>query len=339
MRSTTPSQQDRISQIRGEFLEIVKQENSVFTLEGLQEYLSFKSGKLFPERMLKDIYDSLSVPISSTITTEEFVSGYYSVETRMKSQIDMLKKLVKDESIKLTNTKRQFIEAKANRIPEDNNVLTVIIRKTDIKSTKNLIARLICDDWEVTSNPVQGSSASWDEAFNFNPLSHRNLIIELWEAEKTKLLSCLGKAEIVLNTLKDEELHEDWLKISSPVGTIGKIFVSSQWIQVKVDYLERVVKALEKNLAEKRKEFDELEKDYEEFLSPFIVAAPQWFMQSPRFKKAELELSRQLDDLAVKAFGKEVRWPVALKISIYLYLILSAIVMLYRPDFFNVIAK
>lgn len=96
MRSTTPSQQDRISQIRGEFLEIVKQEVSVFTLDTLQEYLSFKSGKLFPEKMLKQIFDSISVPISSTITTEEFVSGYYKVEIHMKSKINGLKKLVKD---------------------------------------------------------------------------------------------------------------------------------------------------------------------------------------------------------------------------------------------------
>ena len=336
LRSTTPSQQDRLTQIRVEFSIMTKDVKSIFTIDELQELLSLKSGRSFNISLLQIIFEQASIPITDTITTDAFISNYYTIETEMKSKIDVLKKQIKDKSIKLTNTKRQCIEAKANKIPEDNNVLTIVVKKTEVKSQKYLIVRVICDDWEVTSNPTLGSPAIWEETFIFNPLSHRNIIIELWESEKTQLVTCLGKAEIPLAPLKDEEQHDTAYKIFNNSKEIGEIQIMSQWVLVKVTYLERMIIDIEKSLNDDRKVFDELEQKYEEFIYPFNVTAPQWFMYNPKFKKVELELSKQIDDLTVKAFGKEVEWPIALKISIHLYLIFSILVMMLRPDFVNV---
>jgi C2 domain len=334
--SLSSSQQDRILQLKKEFLDITKQNKPGYTLEELKEYLSLKSGRAFDPNLLKEIFDSVNIATSATISTENFISGYYLTETSIKSQLDVLKKLIKDQSLKFTNSKRQYIEAKANKIPEDNNSITIIIKKTDVKSSKELIVRVIVDDWEVTTNPTNGFNSKWDESFNFNVLSHRNIIIELYESDKNKISNCLGTAEISLNTLRDEEVHEDWVVLQNNSIQIGKILVSAHWINIKVDYLERILNNLEKSLVDKRKELSALEKKYEDFLYPFKVTSPQWFTSNTKFKKAELELSRQLDEFTTKTFGGSVRWPIALKLSIYLYLALSTATMLFRPDFFNV---
>ena len=245
--------------------------------------------------------------------------------------------MIKDDSIKLVNTKRQFIEAKANRIPEDNNSLTLMIKKTDLKTNKTLIAKIICDDYEVTTDPTPGSIGLWEESFNFNPLSDL-LKVEIWESDKTRPVNKLGSCDIIKKTLLDQEIHENWLSIINENKEIGKLLLSAQFIINRVEYLEKNLNVLEKTLTEKRANLDELEKKYDEFLLPFNVNSPQWFMTSPRLKIAELELSKQLDDFTVKTFGKEVKWPVAMKISIHLYMLLSVCNMLYRPDFFNVLS-
>jgi cell fate (sporulation/competence/biofilm development) regulator YlbF (YheA/YmcA/DUF963 family) len=338
MRSTTPSQQDRISQIRAEVAELTKNKSPELSFTEIQELLSLRSGRTFNADLLKDVFLSVSKDISANISNEEFISGFYSAETALKSRIDVLKKEIQDCSIQLTNTRRQFIEAKANKIPEDNNVLTIIVKKAEVKTSKSIAARVICDDWEVSTNPT--SNSVWDEPFTFNPQSHRPVIIELWECDKSKLTTCIGNAEIVLEPLRDEEMHENWLTVKGSVrSSVGSVLIVAQWIKNKADYLERLISGFDKEVGTKRKEISSLEAKYEEFLHPFSVNSPQWFLYSPRFKKAEQELSQQIDEFATKTFGKKLLWPKAMQITVYLYVLLSVCNMLFRPDFVNVMNK
>lgn len=337
MRSTTPSQQDRLLQIRGALSEILKSGKTDFSFQDLQEFLTQKSGKTFDPTLLDEIFINVSLQKTSKITIEDFVTGYYQAETALKSQIDMLKKQIRDESIKVTQTRRQYIEAKANKIPEDDNVLTVIVKKTDIKSQKQLVVRVICDDWEVTTNPVIGSLGVWEETFTFNPVSNSDLLVELWEHEKMKNIACLGKISIPLLMLKDEDPHEENFKLVDKTRVAGFLHMIVQWVQVKIDYLERLLTHYEGLLTKQRKQLEALETRHDDLMMPFTANSPSWFIYSPRFKKAELHLAKQLDDFTKKTFGEEVRWPRALKISIFLYVFLSLLTTFLRPDFFNVI--
>lgn len=158
MRSTSASKQDRLNLIREEFKEIDKNGDKQLSFEELSDYLSKKGAKPFDAQLLQEIFNTLDKDSNSLISLDEFVNGYYQAENLVKSRMDNLKQEIKENTQKLADTKRQFIEAKANR-GERKNILTVAIKSAEsLLPNKAPIVRVSCEGQEISTTPSNPES-------------------------------------------------------------------------------------------------------------------------------------------------------------------------------------
>lgn len=161
LRASSPSMDDRMERLKQEFREIDENDDKQLTFEEIHAYLSRKGGRSFNNVLLSEIFKALDKDQNSFISLDEFVSGYYQAETLVKSRIDVLRNNVMENTKKLSDTRRQSIEAKANKGKGGGqNVLTVTVKKAEglkaggLTGNKAPIVRVSCENQEITTQPV-----------------------------------------------------------------------------------------------------------------------------------------------------------------------------------------
>ncbi|CAG9326133.1 unnamed protein product [Blepharisma stoltei] len=345
MRSTSASKQDRLAKIKEEFQEIDKNGDKQLSFEEINNYLSKKSGKPFDPQLLKEIFNTLDKDQNSVISLDEFVNGYYQAETLVKSRVDVLKQEIKENTQKSADTKRQFIEAKANK-GDKKNILTVNVQKAEnlgggILGNKAPVVKISCEGQEITTNPTNPDNPIWDETFSFTVTNGTgDILIEVFDSNKGKITNFLGEVSVPFDALRDQQMHEDNIelvgkKITDRVS--GSIEIGLQWVYDLPSYLEGIISQFDAAINEDKQELAQIEKYYQDLQSPLAasVIGSDWILQNPKFKKAEQQFSDKMDAFSEKTFGKPIAWSLATQLSIYLLLILSCLSMYVRPDFPN----
>lgn len=150
--------QDRMIKIKQEFSDIDTNQDNKLSFEELDSYLTKKAKKPFNRILLNEIFKSLDKDQNSYISLDEFVTGYFQAETLVKTRIDTLKAGIVESTHKLSDTRRQYIEAKANR-DKRQNILTVTVKRAEglkpagLTGNKAPIVRVSCENQEITTQP------------------------------------------------------------------------------------------------------------------------------------------------------------------------------------------
>ncbi|CAG9310002.1 unnamed protein product [Blepharisma stoltei] len=346
LRGSSPSMEDRISKLKSQFREIDANDDKQLTFEELHAYLTKKSGKPFNEVLLTEIFKSLDKDQNSELTLDEFAQGYYQAETLIKSRVDVLKNSIMENTKKLSDTRRQYIEAKANQGKTQQNVLTVTVKKAEglkaggLTGNRAPLVRVSCENQEITTQPVPNpSNPTWNETFSFYVTQGtEDISVEVFDTDRGNPTTFLGEVAVPFNALFDQQLHEDTLELrgKKPGDRIsGTIQLALQWIHNLPLYLEGIIKQFEDIINEDKTELLEMEKYYNELHSALGKnIGPDWLLLNPKFKEAELQFSAKMDEFKEKTLGK-IKWSFATQMSTYLLLLFSVLIMFLRPDFFN----
>ena len=226
----------------------------------------------------------------------------------------------------MTSLRRDLIESKANKSPEDNNLLTITLKQSSEPAPFKITARIICEDWEVASNQ---STGSWNETFTFNTNSNDNLIIEFWKSGQETLERHLGSVEISLNTIKDEQPVEKWFKVMPTNKTIQQVLLRVHWVSNKVEYIQTQVKEIEDKIRNTKIELEKTEENLEKILAPLGKA-------TERINEIDTEISKGIDKFFVEKVSKNFKWNLAYWAVLYCLLLITFVGIAKRVEIVNV---
>jgi hypothetical protein len=307
-------------------LMIQKKISDFCTFQEILAIFTTKSHSKFSSEMLKLVFVESGLDLHAQVTVEDFFLKLSEFECKIRRLIEVIRQEVKENSLKLTNVRRELIEAKANKSPEDNNLLTVMLKEAQLKSEAWVTARVIYGDWEVTSNKSKGI---WNESFTFNTSESDLLTIEIWQSGQETLEKKIGKVEISLNPLKNEEVSDKELKVFPNNLLVDKIAVRLHWVSNKVSYLERQVKEIEGKLEEVKKKLKENEYNHITLLSPFVP-------EKDLNHEIDAEISKGIDKFFIEQVGKQFKWTLAFWVLMYSFLLLIFLGIFKRHEILNV---
>lgn len=324
IKLNSTSSQDMKDQIRKLF--VSRQDYEKLAANDLISVLGPRSDSRFTMNHLNQIFLTSNLDPSKPLYLVDFVSAYAKHEGALQEQLLAIKSSVKDLSQSLTTLRRELIESKANKSPEDNNLLTIILKQSSEPAAYKITARIICEEWEVTSNQ---STCSWNETFTFNTTSNDNLIIEFWKSGQETLETQIGSIEIPLNTVKNEQPIEKWFKVLPTNKTIQQVLLKVHWVSNKVEYIEGQVKETEEKLKNVKIELEKIEENLEKTLAPLGKVIE-------KVNEIDSEISKGIDKFFVEKVGKNFKWNLAYWAVLYCFLSITFVGMAKRVEIVNV---
>jgi C2 domain/EF-hand domain pair len=340
----------RLDHLKKIFSEIDSNNDQQLSFDEIFQYLSKKSGKPFSRELLTEIFRTIDRDQKSLIKAEEFMNGYSKAENLILAQISNIKTQISEISDKSTKAQRSLVEARARNMqnaPENN--LYIVVKKAEglkaggVTGNKAPIVSISCENNQEQTNPVPNpTNPEWNQSFTF-PISvgSGDILIEVYDTDRGKKTNLLGEVAIPLRALSNQQLHEDFLELKGKTNldkVQGKILIALQWIHDLPVYLEGLIKEYEESLKNDKEELETLENFLKELLAPIKnTQLPSWIKNNETIKNAEKKVSQNVGEAFDRTLGGKVKWPMMLKISVYLFLLLSAISTFLRNDFFNVI--
>jgi Ca2+-binding EF-hand superfamily protein len=317
------------------------------TFDELLAYLSQKSGRQFNPELLIEIFRTIDLAQSSSITLSEFFQGYSKAEHLIRSQIASLKSQLTENSDQLAKTQKKLFECKANKIQNmTENNLYATVKKVEIndRTAKNRAYTVLiqCESHEVWANSMK-SEAESDQSFTI-PVSNGagDIIFRVFEGgEKNSGRRTIGEVKIPFRALADQELHEDNLQIYTNDGEqAGSLLISIQWIYDLHVYLEGLVKQYQELIRDDKFELENLEEYMKELKAPIeAYTVPKWIKGNEQLIKVEKVVSEQVQNIFDNTVGKKIGFSKMTAGMVGLFLTVSAFCCLERADFFNVINK
>lgn len=337
----------RLEMLKKLFTEMDKNKDNNLTFQEFHQYLSTRSGKEFNEELLGEIFRTIDRDKNSVISVNEFVQGFCKAEHIIQTSIKQAKERIAENSENFTNAQRNLVEAKAKNMkgtPENN--LYIVIKKAEnlkaggVTGNKAPVVLIKCEEKETQTTSVPESSApEWNQSFTIPvSLGKDSIFIEVWDTERGKRTNFIGEVIVPFDALESQELVEDFLDLKSKTGKIqGKLLLSLQWIHNLPIYLEKLIQEYDQALKEDKSELENLENYMKELLVPLKEnALPEWISKNQGVQMVEKVVKEKVENLFQRTLGGSLKWPKLTLLSIYLYLIVSVLVMFERPGFFDV---
>jgi hypothetical protein len=155
-----------------------------------------------------------------------------------------------------------------------------------------------------------------------------------------------GQVVIPLNTIADQLKHDNFyeLKAKDNQPWPGKLRLSLQWVHSKVKYFQTIILQWNESLEMDRQELEYLKSQLQTLDKPFGHLLEMKALKSIqnssrtgiRLEGLELEFNLKLEKAFSVSFGKGLDWNWAGFLSMLVYLIISALLMLARSDFTDV---
>ena len=300
--------------------------NEFLTYDQLLKVLCFSKTRPLDPGVLKEVFQESGFNPNIGINIEDFIEAFVKTEKKLRGKVESAKQQVKEMSGSLIRVKKELIEAKANKAPEDFNLLTVTVVQAEFSCKEKLVARVICDEWEVTSNSVS-SGEPWNETFTFNPQNPNDIQIEFWVELNNTLDTLLASVQVNFSQLQNEEPLEKWFKILPKNPKITQVLIKLHWVRSKIEYLSRVVSENEAKIEENRKVLDLAEEKHGKILNPLI--------EGKKSEGIDEEISKGLDQFLAD-IGKKKDWVIGYYVCLYLCIILSVLSMILGASGVNV---
>lgn len=296
------------------------------TFDDLLKLFSHKSPAGQISESLNDLFIESGNNPKIGINVEDFIKSFVSQEKVLRSKVDYIKQELRVLSNELINDRSELIEAKANKAPEDFNLLIVTVIQAEFRVSEQLVARVICDEWEVTTNPIF-SGQLWNETFTFNPASQSDIVIEFWTFVNKSLNSHLASIQIPFSSLKNEEPIQKWFKIVPSNPKISQVHIKLLYVKSKIDYFSRKVSEKEEKIEKERKNLAEAEEKHRKILN---------FVEKGKNEGIEEEISKGLDQFLMD-FGKNRDWVLGYYICLYVYVVVCVLTVIFGAGGLNVL--
>ena len=338
--------------IKSAFSDLEKNKEGKFTYEEIAQYMNKKSGKVFNNELLVEIFHSVDLTQESSITAEEFLSGYQKTEFMLTSQISKLKQQVSENISKLSKTQKSLVEARSNPANLENNIYLTIhsIQNLDhwVPSSK-LAIQVICDGQEVVTAGKSFPDLVWNSSFTI-PVStgQGSINLNVWTWEYGKLKTRLYELSIPICALAKQELHEDTLALRAvdrAKESSAQVLLDIQWIYDLGIYLDGMVKDYEEEIKQDKNQLEILKNFLVELKTPAeSFAVPDWYKQNQELCEVEKVISVQVQNLFEKVeffkekemIGSTVKWGKVLLSTIFIFFFLSVLSCFDHPNGFNV---
>ena len=341
--------------IKSVFSDLECQPNSKFSYEDLATYLSKKSGKPFSNELLLEIFRSVDLTQSSTISVNDFISGYQRTEFMLSSQISALKQQITENITSLSKAQKSLLESKSQKFQNkaENNLYLTIKDVQDLGELQvngKWVVKVVCEGHEVLTDPKDKNDLAWDQSFTFPVSSGQGSIhIQVWTWDSGALKKCYFELAIPFYALAKQDLHEDTLamKPTQPSDTELHISLSIQWIYDLVVYLESMIKQYEDAIKEDKNQLEILKTFLTELKNPTeTFALPAWVKNNEDFSKVEKIVSVTVQEVfeKVEFFQSNsadggVRWGKVLNLTLLTFFLFTVFNCFFRPDFFNVLSS
>lgn len=299
--------------------------NEFLTYDDLLKILCFTKSRPLDPGILKEVFLESGYNINIGINIEDFIDAYINTEKKFRTKVESIKQQLKLISSELIKLKKELIEAKAIKAPEDFNLLTATVLQAEFNCSEQLVARVICDEWEVTTNPVS-SGQPWNETFTFNPQNPNDIQIEFWTSLNNTLDTHLASVQVNFSQLQNEEPLEKWFKILPNNPKISQVLIKFHWVRSKIEYLSRVVSENETKIEENRKILNLAEEKHGKILNPLIEVKSEGIDE---------EISKGLDQFLAD-IGHKQDWDVGYYVCLYLCIVLSVVSMILGASGVNV---
>lgn len=339
--------------IKSVFSDLECNPHSKFSYEDLSSYLSKKSGKPFSNELLLEIFRSVDLTQSSTISVNDFISGYQRTEFMLSSQISALKQQISENISSLSKAQKSLLETKSQKFQNkaDNNLYLTIKQAQGLEELKvngKWVVKVLCEGNEVLTDPKEKNDLLWDQSFTF-PISSGQGSIHIqvcsWDSGMVK--KTYYELAIPFCALAKQDLHEDTL-VMKPIqisDTEIYLTLSIQWIYDLIVYLESMIKQYEDAIKEDKNQLEILKNFLTELKNPTeAFMLPSWVKNNEEFSKVEKivsvtvqEVFEKVEFFQLNSENGGVRWGKVLNFTLFTFFLFTVFNCFFRPDFFNVI--
>lgn len=355
----TADKQERMERLRHEFDEIDSNRDQNLSFEEILGFLSKKSGQEFDEILCKELFASMDKDKDAAVTVDEFILNYVQAEEVIQTRIEQLDRQITDNQQHLEEAKWKLQEAQKLERPNANGIMVGSILTCHVREAKNLkpmnmrgksdpYVVLTCERQRIETKYIPGEvNPVWDEVFTFQIERHdSNLKVSIMDHSTLGSDEFQGQVVIPLNTIADQLKHDNFyeLKAKDNQPWPGKLRLSLQWVHSKVKYFQTIILQWNESLEMDRQELEYLKSQLQKLDKPFGHLLEMKALKSIqnssrtgiRLEGLELEFNLKLEKAFSVSFGKGLDWNWAGFLSMLVYLIISALLMLARSDFTDV---
>jgi C2 domain/EF-hand domain pair len=321
--SDGPLISNRSTKLKKIFSDIDANDNKLLNKGEIINYLSKKSGNLFPEELVVEMFRTVDKDSNSLMSFEEFILGYSKTEILIEKKIKDLKNDILSNTNAQTESKKQLIASKGQ--PKEN-LLTIKVISASVlnpEGLKGCLVSIMCEGEEISTNTSKPKALEWNEQFSFQITNEsQDIIIQVLNASLNRKESLIGKILIPLSMLRDQQLHSEEFDIRNDTNNkiTGSIKLELQWIYNLVTFLEQLIQDYDAAINEDKAELVQIEK----FLNYLNIPAGQEPLK-PVIKIINSSNSRI-----------EPQTDSSIKLLVNTVLLISTISSMLRPDFFNV---
>ena len=324
---------ERIHQLSLEFSTL--QQESLLNFQRIQSYLSQKSGKSFNRLLLNEVFKQIGCDENSTISFQDFIEAYSKTEQYLKSDIADLKQEISESRLRITDLKKEIIQSRGNP-PECLLMLTVhgavYLKGANPPNKKPPFLVVTCQQSTFMTQPSPHPiSPVWNESFTvILPNSQGEIQFQLKDEDDV-----IGVGSISLSNFENMEKYEEHVPFAYNGKIRGSVNFTVQLMMNKITHLESLVSELEVKNELNSARLISVERFFSDLVTPLSStnASISGYID---VKAAEASLSKTMDNLAEKFFGREVQWDTATIVCVHLFMVLSTFACFYRSDFFDV---
>ncbi|CAG9330232.1 unnamed protein product [Blepharisma stoltei] len=337
--------QDRHDQLLAEFAEVDTNKDQELTFEEVYEFLKKKSGGDYDREVCLGLFAKMDKDQDAVVTIEEFIWSYVEAENNIKRRTTELKRQIADNIKQVDDYNRKLITAKAteklgkNGIME-GSVLTVYVIEATIKSPQSLdpFVELSCEQQIIeTKFAAKTSTPTYNEVFTFQiTTGEDNLYIAVKNHSNFGNHKLIGESTYLLSGLRDQMKHDVHVDIRDPKGAIvGKVHLGLLWVFSKVKYYEAILAQWNENVQLDKAELAHLEDQLEKLHQPFGGLLIDAELVGSKTAGVEKAVSKKIENVVQGILGKDIDWHWSSYVVTIIYLLLSVLLMGYRPDFIN----
>ncbi|CAG9333190.1 unnamed protein product [Blepharisma stoltei] len=338
--------QDRHDQLLAEFAEVDTNKDQELTFDEVYNFLKKKSGGEYDREICMGLFSKMDKDQDAVVTIEEFIWSYVETENNIKRRTTELKRQIADNIKQVDDYNRKLITAKAteklgkNGIME-GSVLTVYVIEATIKSQQVLdpFIELSCEQQIIeTKFASKTLTPTFNEVFTFQILEGSDdLYISVKNHSNFGNHKLIGESTYSLNLLRDQMKHDVYVDIKDPKGTpIGKVHLGLLWVYSKVKYYEAILTQWNENVQLDKAELAHLEDQLDKLHQPFGGLLIDAELVGSKTAGVEKAVSKKIENVVHGILGKDLDWHWSSYIVTLIYLLLSVMLMGYRPDFINV---
>ena len=328
-----PLDPEKINQLNLDFSALKNEK--VLTFKKIQSFLTQKSGKPFNRILLGNIFEQMNCDENSHIAYDDFIKAYSKTEIYLKTAIDEIKQKITDNKQTIIEKQREIIQSRGSqqrplvafRIQGARN-----LKITGLNSRRSIYVKVICQNnsysTRVSQNP---SDPQWNEDFTINiSNTSGNILFQVVDSD-----NLIGESTIDLEDIDDNQQHDEIIEVYNKGYCTGEISINIQLITDKVSYIEHIVDNLQLSIDQEQNELNTFENFFSDIRLP-LNSTSSTLANLFDVKAAEANLSRTVDQIGERLFGKEISWDKATNVCVHIYMLLAVLVNFIRPDFFNV---